>query len=64
MDLAYEQNKVRMSRAALDLLQTCKEALSDFRFIERQSPDNSFQASILLLEAAIKKAEARGEVEP
>lgn len=59
-EVKREQTKINaMYAAAPEMLNACKQALDDFVWIEKTVPKSNFQSSILLLKAAIAKAEGR-----
>lgn len=52
-----------MIAAAPELLRAAQDALSDLVWIEKNTPGSNFQASIILLRAAIAKATGSGGID-
>jgi len=53
------QDNARLIAAAPELLEAARQALSDLEWIEKQKAGTNMQASILILRAAIAKAEGK-----
>ena len=52
-------DNARLIAAAPELLEAARQALSDLEWIEKQKAGTNMQASILILRAAIAKAEGK-----